>query len=133
MIPAPAVMARPLLLAPDPLTDAQRVIAAAMSEADLQTSIVDAASRLGWFWWHDQDSRRNRAGLPDLILIRERVIWAELKDQRKALRPDQRLFRDALRAADAEWYLWRPANWLSGLVLQVLMTVTRPARGGRPG
>jgi hypothetical protein len=39
-------------------------------EADFQAQIVELAESVGWAAWHDNDARRNRAGLPDLELLR---------------------------------------------------------------
>jgi hypothetical protein len=54
-----------------------------MSEAEFQAQVVSLAELRGWRIFHDHDSRRNTAGLPDLILVRRgRLIFAELKSER---------------------------------------------------
>lgn len=83
----------------------------AMTEADWQTRVVDYARLRSWTVWHDNDSRRNRAGLPDLILVRDRVVWAELKGPAGRLRAAQKTFLAALGRAGAETYVWRPSDW----------------------
>lgn len=45
------------------------------------------------------------------MFARERLLFAELKDDIGKLRPAQVACRDALRAAGAAWYLWRPSSW----------------------
>jgi hypothetical protein len=50
------------------------------------------------------------AGLPDLLLIRERCVWIELKSATGRLRPSQKRILEALRAAGQEVYVWRPAH-----------------------
>src|SRR5690348_14896111 len=84
----------------------------AISEQAFQRVITDLADWCGWFWWHDEDSRRNEAGLPDLILIRGgRLIWRELKTQRGRLRPAQLAFGQRLMRAGQDWECWRPSMW----------------------
>ena len=41
----------------------------ALTEAELQATIIDTAELAGWLVYHDHDSRLNPAGLPDLIFI----------------------------------------------------------------
>lgn len=82
-----------------------------LTEAQWQARVERAAEDLGWFVWHDQDSRRNRAGLPDLLLIRERLVWAELKTATGRLRPAQVEMIARLERAGAEVHMWRPDDW----------------------
>lgn len=84
-----------------------------ISERDLQQCVVELARWLGWEVWHDNDSRRNDAGWPDLVLVRdERMVIAELKTQRGRLRAAQRHWmRLLLRVRGVEYYLWRPSSW----------------------
>ncbi len=67
----------------------------------------------GWWVWHDNDSRRNRGGLPDLILIRPpRVIFAELKKHDGRVRSAQQKVLGLLAdCPDVESYLWRPDDF----------------------
>jgi hypothetical protein len=81
------------------------------SEADFQRQVIELATRLGWWCWHDADSRKNRAGLPDLILVKRRVVWAELKVPPNGLTADQAACVERLRAAGEEVYVWRPSDW----------------------
>ena len=66
---------------------------------------------VGWAVWHDTDSRRNLAGLPDLELVRDRLVKAELKRQTGNPTPGQEGYLLALARAGVETYLWRPADW----------------------
>lgn len=94
-----------------------------MSEAELQEAVEELAGWLGWRTWHDHDSRRNRAGLPDLVAVhhrQQRVIFAELKTARGRLRPEQEAWRADLIAAGVEYFLWRPADWLDGTIERAL-------------
>ena len=51
-----------------------------VTEAAWQQTVIEAADLLGWFVYHNPDSRRSTAGFPDLVLIRApRVMFLELK------------------------------------------------------
>lgn len=66
----------------------------------------------GWKYYHTHNSRFSAPGYPDYTLVRERVVFAELKRQAKAskLTAKQIEWRDALLEAKQEWYLWRPSD-----------------------
>jgi hypothetical protein len=68
-------------------------------------------SPLGWRAYHTFFSGLSGPGFPDLVLVRERVVFAELKAERGRVSPSQQEWLDALRAAGAEVYLWRPRDW----------------------
>ena len=82
-----------------------------VSEQNFQVAIVEAAKLSGWAVWHDTDSRRNLAGLPDLELVRDRLVKAELKRQTGNPTPGQERYLLALARAGVETYLWRPSDW----------------------
>ena len=82
-----------------------------LTERAWQETVVAAAKALGWLSYHTYDSRQSERGFPDLVLVRERVIFAELKTERGALTREQGVWRDRLLRAGAEWYLWRPSSW----------------------
>ena len=87
------------------------------SERSFQEQVETLAAHLGWYVWHVNNPMRSKAGFPDLILIRERVIWAELKARSRLtnrmgkLMPEQIMWRDMLQAADQEWYLFTDEDW----------------------
>lgn len=97
-----------------------------MTEAELQEAVVELAHLFGWRVAHFRPARTahgwrtpvaaDGAGWPDLTLVRERVVFAELKGDRGALRPDQIIWQRALAEAGAEHYVWRPKDWHSGLI-----------------
>lgn len=99
-------------------------MAAGMSEATLQTNIVQVARDLGWLHYHTHDSRRSPKGFPDLVLIHEaqqRCVFSELKTQRGRQSPEQRDWERRLRAIPyIEFYLWRPRQWLDGSIVRIL-------------
>ena len=72
-----------------------------MTEADLQTLIVDVAEQCGWLVFHDNDSRRNNPGFPDLVLVKPpRVVFMELKSDKGTLRPEQQVWMGHLLECD---------------------------------
>ena len=91
-----------------------------ISERQLQAAILELAGYLGWKSYHTHDSRRSNPGFPDLVLARERVIFAELKSAKGQLRPEQMEWRAALDIAGAEYHVWRPQNWVDGDIEKIL-------------
>lgn len=68
------------------------------------------ATALGWTWYHTHDSRRSPAGFPDLVLVRDRVLFRELKDDRRRLEPEQIEWLNRLTRAGADAGVWRPKD-----------------------
>lgn len=69
------------------------------------------AAQLGWrLNYHVLRSRGSQAGFPDRVLVRERIIFAELK--REGGKPSERQVEwlDGLAKAGAEVYLWTPGD-----------------------
>lgn len=77
-----------------------------VAEKDVQSMIVELAGLHGWRVYHTFDSRRSAAGFPDLMLVRERIVFAELKRAGEKPRRDQVEWLDALARSGAEVYLW---------------------------
>lgn len=82
-----------------------------LSEAQFQAMVVQLARLRGWAHYHTHDSRRSAAGFPDLVLVRERVVFMELKSEKGAVKPEQRLWLARLLEAGAEAHLFRPSQW----------------------
>lgn len=92
-------------------------VTAVVSEADLQGAVTDLCTWYGLRWWHDADPRRNKAGLPDLIIVGLKgVLWRELKTDTGRMRPAQAGWAIALDAAGADIAVWRPIDWHSGRI-----------------
>ncbi len=103
------------------LNRAQEVLADAMSERELQANVEEMLTLFGWRFYHDRDSRRNNAGLPDVIAVRRgRLLFAELKTTRGRVRTEQRGWLEALAMTDAEVHIWRPRDWHAGTIEEVL-------------
>ena len=91
-----------------------------MTEAQLQTVVVGLARMLRFLVYHTRDSRGSDKGFPDLVMVRERTIYVELKSEKGKLTPEQREWIAALKAAGEEVYVWRPAEWMDGTIERVL-------------
>jgi VRR-NUC domain len=99
----------------------------AMTERELQASILELAKRTGWLSWHSYDSRRSAPGFPDLVLVHEQtgaLIFSELKSAEGRVTAEQRQWLGALGRKHHAG-VWRPEDWTSGHIAEVL---THPAR-----
>ena len=94
------------------------------TEAGFQRAVIELAQLHGWVVHHTRKARAGRkgerwvtpvaadgAGFVDLVLARDKVIFAELKTDMGLLRPSQKMWRTALIAAGANYRLWRPRLW----------------------
>ena len=101
-----------------------------MKESDLQRGVIERAQQLGWLVMHPlpgqtrkgwaTTTQGNGKGFPDLTLVRERIIFAELKAAAKYLTAEQRVWRDAILGAGGEWYCWKPLQWWDGTIDAIL-------------
>ncbi len=87
-----------------------------MTEKDLHAAVEQLATHLGWGHYHTYDSRHSKAGFPDLVLWRERVLFVELKSTKGTVRRDQDETLVSIAAAGAFVHLWRPVHWITGVV-----------------
>lgn len=91
------------------------------TEAQFQKAVIDLAQHTGWLVAHFRPARTEAgwrtpvaadgAGFVDLVLVRERVLYRELKSESGRVRPDQQRWHDALAAAGADIAVWRPSDW----------------------
>lgn len=73
------------------------------SEKDFQNAIVELAEACGWLTFHVADSRRCNPGWPDLALchpVRHILLIIENKTERGRLRPEQKVWLDALAGVE---------------------------------
>jgi hypothetical protein len=68
------------------------------------------AVQLGWTTYHTLRSRGSKSGYPDRTLVRERIVFAELKREKTGPTAEQVEWLDRLAAAGGEVYLWRPSD-----------------------
>ena len=92
-----------------------------ISEAEWQKQVIELAHLLGWRVAHFRTAMNARghhmtpvaadgAGFPDLILVRDRVIVAELKTRTGKTSAAQDAWLAAFTAAGISAYCWRPAD-----------------------
>ncbi len=106
-------------------------------EATLYESKKGLCPLLGWrLVYHTHRSKGSRAGFPDRVLVKDRVIFAESKREKKAAKPptvEQVEWLDGLTKAGQECYLWRPSDLDE--IARVLSTrwvfLPAPSEGGR--
>ena len=100
-----------------------------MSERALLRAIIDLAHMYGWRVAHFRPGMSSRVdelgrpvwvtpvqadgrGFPDLVCVRDRVLFIEAKSEAGELASAQRDWRDAIAAAGGEHYVFRPSDWL---------------------
>lgn len=88
------------------------------SESDFQQTIIQTLHALNWIVAHFRPAltkkgwrtpvSANGKGFPDLVAVRERVLFVELKSSTGRMSAEQKVWRDRLERAGAEYYLWTP-------------------------
>ena len=81
------------------------------TEAGFTYAIAQLAGRSGWLVYHTYDSRRSTPGFPDLVLVKRRVLWRELKLDKGRTTKEQDEWLLALVAAGQDAGIWRPRDW----------------------
>jgi hypothetical protein len=87
-----------------------------MTEAELQSAVLELAGWLKLSCYHTRDSRRSQKGFPDLVIVGRSVLWAELKSETGETSASQDLWAWKLTQAGQQWRLWRPADWQDGTI-----------------
>ncbi len=92
-----------------------------MTEAAFQLQVLQLARLCGWRVAHFRPARTAKGwrtavsgdgkGFPDLVLVRERVLFLELKTDSGRLTAEQAAWQAALQAAGQLALVWRPADW----------------------
>jgi len=91
-------------------------------ERHFQQQVIHLAHLCGWRVAHFRPAQNARGdwrtavaadgrGFPDLVLARDRIIFAELKTATGRLSPHQKAWRLALTTSGAEYHLWRPEDF----------------------
>jgi hypothetical protein len=95
-----------------------------MTEAELLVHVTGMADDLGLLWFHDNDSRKDKPGFPDLVLAgMQATAFAELKDEYGTLDSAQVAWKWRLLAGGQRWYLFRPSDLESGRILGELESI----------
>jgi len=93
-----------------------------VSEDRFRAQVVRRARQLDWMTmfigrgkgggnWVTQMGGDGK-GWPDLTLVRERVVCAELKtDTNYHVSPEEKVWLERLKLAGIETYIWRPRHW----------------------
>ena len=79
-----------------------------VSEKVFQSELVDFAKSRGWRVYHTYDSRRCEPGFPDLVLVREKVLYRELKSEKGRMTKSQSEWGESLVSAGADFAVWKP-------------------------
>jgi hypothetical protein len=98
-----------------------------LSERELQRCVLQVARLFGWRVFHCRPARTKRgawrtpveadgAGFLDLVLVRERLLFRELKGNGGRLRDEQVAWLNALLRSGADAGVWTPADWTSGRI-----------------
>jgi len=112
----------------------QEQLARSMSEADLQQNVISLARAQGWLVAHFRPGMTKRgnwvtavqydaAGFPDLVLVKDRVIYVELKAELGKLTDVQEVWMSALNHAGEDTFVWRPSHWMNGTIERVLAAI----------
>lgn len=99
-----------------------------LSEAEFSQQVIDFAHLNHWLVAHFRPAMTGRKdrngkpiwvtpvqadgkGFPDLVLVRDRVLFAELKVGSNRLTVEQLSWESLLLLAGAELHIWRPEDW----------------------
>ena len=81
-----------------------------MTEKQFQAQVVRFAKMQGWICYHTYDSRRSEPGFPDLVLVKDRILYRELKTESGRLTKPQKAWGCAIVQAGGDWAVWRPSQ-----------------------
>ena len=96
----------------DRRSESRKLLDKLTTEAEFQRVVMDFADRGGWTHHHETDSRKSKAGFPDLTIAHpdHGHGFIELKREGGYLRPPQKAWRDVLIASGARYYVFRPRD-----------------------
>ena len=103
----------------------------AITEAELQATILDLAQTFGWRSHHQYDSRiapKGRGGrtmtdkgFPDLVLVKDgTLLFVEVKKEAGKVSRDQEKWLELLRESGARVEVWRPTQLDDGTIERTL-------------
>jgi hypothetical protein len=93
--------------------------------------VIGVARLFGWRVAHFRTAQSQKGhwltpvggdgkGFPDLCLVRERIVFIELKIHGRPLKQEQIVWRDWILGAGSEWYLITDRDWAAGMVERIL-------------
>ena len=82
-----------------------------LTEDEFQKQVIHLAKLHNWLNYHTHDSRRSEPGFPDLVLVRDRVLYVELKTDKGRTSKAQQAWISALNEAGGDAQVWRPRDW----------------------
>lgn len=96
--------------------------AMSQTEAQFQRAVLEFAKLHGWRCAHFRPAQNGKGqwrtavaadgkGFPDLVLVRDRVLFVELKSSKGRKSIEQREWASALIRAGADWDCWQPKDW----------------------
>lgn len=80
-------------------------------EQRFQNQVLRLAKLCGWWTYHTYDARRSQPGFPDLVLVKDRILFRELKTDTGRITPEQKHVIELLTTAGADAAVWRPKDW----------------------
>jgi hypothetical protein len=98
-----------------------------LTEREWSEQVADLARLAGWRRYHTFNSKKSHSGFPDETLVRDRVVFLELKTEQGRPSPAQREWLTDLIRAGAEVYVVRPRD------LQELAYVLAARNGATAG
>lgn len=119
------------------MTVPRQLLDEAVSEAELQSAVIELAHLRGWLAHHCRPGAtasgrwatqiQGDPGFPDVVLVRTNpvpdLIFAEFKTQKGKLTPEQETWLECLVDATnspVEVHVWRPSDWSSGAIARRL-------------
>lgn len=93
-------------------------------ETEFQKSVTDLCDWLGLWWYHVTDSRKDKRGFPDLLIIGTTgALFRELKKTGGKPTTAQLDVGRRMDAARLNWDVWLPADLKSGRIKRELEAI----------
>lgn len=116
------------------LSATQRQLAKGMSEAKLQTNVIQLAQALGYLVHAERPGRTQKGwrtpvqgdkGFPDAVLVRRTpkigvIFFVEFKSETGEMSQEQHFWQHEIQDCSGRWFLWRPRDWFSGEIERTL-------------
>ncbi|MCW2903116.1 MAG: hypothetical protein JWO67_5381 [Streptosporangiaceae bacterium] len=101
-----------------------------MNHTELLVEVQDLLDDRGLVWHYCRDSRRCQGtpGLPDLVIVGQYVLFAELKGDGDTMSSGQTSWKWVLLAAGARHVVWTSRDLTSGRIRDQLAAVAGPVR-----